>query len=158
MKTKFVRPNWDKYFMEIAHVVKTRSNCSARQVGAIIVKDRRIIATGYNGTPMGIKNCFEEGCERCSKRMSGKIKPGEDIDKCICLHAEQNALLQSAYHGISTKDTTIYTTDTPCNQCAKMIINSGVKKIISENKYPDDLGLSLLKQAGISLSYLKRKS
>jgi len=150
------RPDWDHYFMEIAHIVKSRSNCCTRQVGAIIVKDKRITATGYNGTPMGIKNCCDGGCERCLKRKNGQIKSGEDTDKCICLHAEQNAILQSAFHGISTKGSVMYTTDSPCGQCAKMIANSGITKIIAENEYPDKIGADVLKQAGIGLVYLKR--
>lgn len=145
------RPDWDEYFMQIAQDTKTRSNCLTRQVGAIIVKDKRIIATGYNGTPMGIKNCFDGGCERCLKRKKGQIQSGEDEDKCICVHAEQNALLQSAYHGISTKDGILFTTASPCRNCAKMIINSGIKRIIAEEKYPDEIAISLFKQAGIDL-------
>ncbi|PIS15559.1 cytidine deaminase [Candidatus Roizmanbacteria bacterium CG09_land_8_20_14_0_10_41_9] len=156
MKKTFKRPEWDEYFIQIAHVVKTRSNCIRGRVGALIVKNKQILATGYNGTPSGIKNCFEGGCKRCWNRQTGKLKSGEKKDTCICLHAEQNALLQAAYHGISTNGADMYLTDSPCLQCAKMIINSGIKKIIAEKEFSDPLGTQLLKQAGVKLVILKR--
>lgn len=156
MKTTFKRLDWDEYFIQIAHVIKTRSNCIRGHVGAIIVKNKQIISTGYNGTPIKIKNCFEGGCERCWERNEGKIKSGEKKETCICLHAEQNALLQAAYHGISTNGADMYMTDSPCLQCAKMIINSGIKKIIAEKQFSDELGIKLLKQADIELKILKR--
>src|SRR3989339_1056158 len=107
MKTKFrKRPDWDHYFMDIARVVATRSNCSRRHVAAVIVKDQRIISTGYNGTPRGIKNCCEGGCPRCSS----ETPSGEKLDECICSHGEENAIVQAAYHGISVKDGILYTT------------------------------------------------
>jgi dCMP deaminase len=149
------RPDWDEYFLEIASVAKKRSNCIRLQVGVVIIKDKHIIATGYSGTPWGIKNCFEGGCERCMKREQGLLKPGEEKDKCICVHAEQNAIVQSALHGISTKDAILYTTDAPCNVCAKLIINAGIKKIIAAKQYSDDFGVNLLKQAGIEVVILK---
>lgn len=159
MKKKFffVRPNWDEYFMGIAHVVKNRSNCIAGQIGAIIAKERRIIATGYNGTSMGIKNCFEGGCDRCKRRKEGKLKSGQDLDACICLHAEQNAILQSAYHGISTKGAVLYTTETPCRQCSKMIVNSGIVRVVAHKNYADTIGRSLLKSAKIKLIVMKQE-
>lgn len=156
MKKSILRPSWDEYFIQIAHVVKTRSNCTRGQVGALIVKNKQIISTGYNGTPIRIKNCFEGGCDRCLMRNAGKLKSGEKKDACICLHAEQNALLQAAYHGISSAGADMYLTDSPCLQCAKMIINSGIRKIIAEKQFSDPLGTKLLKQANIKLVILKR--
>jgi dCMP deaminase len=125
------RPDWDTYFMQIAHVVKLRANCSRRMVAAVIVKDKRIIATGYNGTPRGVKNCFEGRCPRCA----GNAPSGSALDECICSHAEENAIVQSAYHGISTKGATMYVTLNPCLTCAKMIINAGIKEVIYDEEY-----------------------
>jgi len=156
MPKVFNRPSWDEYFIQIAHVVKKRGNCIRRKVGALIVKDKQIIATGYNGTPTGIKNCFEGGCERCMKREKGILKSGEEKGKCICICAEQNALLQAARHGTSTNNATMYITDSPCLSCCKMIINSGISKVIAENIHHDTAGLNLLKKAGIEFKILKR--
>ena len=150
------KPSWDEYFMDIAHAVKKRSTCLTRQVGAILVKDKRIMATGYNGTPTGIKNCNEGGCPRCSARMEGKVEAGKDLDKCTCSHGEENAIVQAALHGNSSKGTTMYTTFTTCTNCAKLIINAGIKKVIAEHTYPDDLGTALLKEAGVELEVFKR--
>ena len=125
------RPDWDTYFMGIAHVVSSRGNCSRRRVAAIIVKDRRIISTGYNGTPRGVKNCMDGGCPRCASTAPS----GSSLGDCICSHAEENSLTQAAYHGISTKDATIYVTLSPCLTCAKMIINAGIKEVIYDEEY-----------------------
>lgn len=125
------RPSWDEYFMNIAEVVASRSNCSRRQVAAVIVKDQRIISTGYNGTPKGIKNCFEGGCKRCSSNSAS----GLDLGECICNHAEENAIIQAAYHGVSVKNATLYCTYSPCLLCAKMIINAGIKEVIYQDNY-----------------------
>lgn len=125
------RPDWDTYFMNIAHVVKLRANCSRRQVAAVIVKDKRIISTGYNGTPRGVVNCFDGGCPRCAS----DIPSGSGLGDCICSHAEENSITQAAYHGISTKDATIYVTLSPCLTCAKMIINAGIKEVIYDEEY-----------------------
>lgn len=125
------RPDWDTYFMNIAHVAKTRGNCRRRQVAAVIVKDRRIIATGYNGTPRGVRNCFEGGCARCA----GNAPSGADLDECICCHAEENAITQAAYHGTSVKDGVMYVTISPCLTCAKMIINAGIHEVIYDGDY-----------------------
>ena len=141
------RPSWDEYFMAIAHVVATRSNCSRRQVAAVIVKDNRIISTGYNGTPRGIKNCNEGGCRRCNS----DIPSGKNLDECLCSHAEENSITQAAYHGISVKGATLYTTFTPCLMCAKMIINSGIAKVVYGDLYTNDNGAALLAQAGIPM-------
>lgn len=150
-KSKTKRPNWDEYFFALAEVVKRRSNCIRRDVGAVIVKDKRIISTGYNGTPHGIPNCDEGGCPRCHDRQSGKLESGQKEEQCICIHAEQNAIIQSAYLGVSTKGATMYSTTAPCNQCAKMIINSGIVRIVCEtdSHYPD--GVKLLRLAKIKV-------
>jgi len=149
------KPGWDEYFIDIAHTIKKRSSCLTRQVGAVLVKDRRIIATGYNGTPTGIKNCNEGGCPRCAARIEGKLASGQDLEKCTCSHAEENAIVQSALHGNSSKGATLYTTFTTCTNCAKMIINSGIKRVVAEQPYPDDIGTALLKEAGIELVVLR---
>jgi dCMP deaminase len=145
-KAKDLRPDWDTYFMQIAHVVKLRANCSRRMVAAVIVKDKRIIATGYNGTPRGVTNCFEGGCARCS----GSAPSGSGLDECICSHAEENAITQSAYHGISTKDSTIYVTLNPCLTCAKMIINAGIREVVYDEEYRFSAHTkALLAEAGV---------
>lgn len=148
------RPNWDAYFMEIAEVTKKRTNCIRNEVGAVVVKDKTIIGTGYNGTPSGIKNCFEGGCERCMKRERGEIGAGVDKELCVCVHAEQNAILQSAYHGISTQGATLYSTIAPCNQCAKMIINAGIDEVVALDEHSDNRGEELLKKAGVKLRFV----
>ncbi len=127
----FQRPDWDEYFMDIAHVVSTRGNCIRRKVAAVVVSDRRIISTGYNGTPRGIANCFEGGCPRCAS----DAPSGESLGECICAHAEENAIVQAAYHGIAVKDSTLYCTLSPCLMCTKMIINAGIKEVVYETEY-----------------------
>jgi dCMP deaminase len=127
----FTRPGWDEYFMDIAQVVSTRGNCSRRKVAAVIVSDRRIISTGYNGTPRGIDNCFEGGCPRCASAVSS----GENLGECICAHAEENAIVQAAYHGISVRESTLYCILSPCLMCTKMIINAGIKEVVYETEY-----------------------
>ncbi|MDD4909755.1 MAG: cytidine/deoxycytidylate deaminase family protein [Candidatus Omnitrophica bacterium] len=139
------RPGWDEYFIGIAKLVAKRSTCLRRQVGALIVKDRRILATGYNGTPSGIKHCFEAGC----LREKLKIPSGERHELCRGLHAEQNALLQAALYGISVKDSSFYITNQPCIICAKMLINAGVKEVVISDGYPDKMSAEFLKEAGI---------
>lgn len=146
------RPDWDHYFMEIAEVVAKRSNCCRRHVAAVIVKDNRVISTGYNGTPRGITNCFDGGCERCA---STEVKSGEGLSDCICAHAEENAIVQAAYHGIAVKNATIYTTFSPCPYCTRMIINSGIKEVVYKDLYTiDEKSIALLKQAGIKFRKL----
>lgn len=142
------RPGWDQYFMHIAQMVAKRSNCLKRKVAAVIVKDGRIISTGYNGTPRKTKNCFAGGCPRCNA-----IGPsGKNLSECFCSHGEENAIVQAAYHGISIKDSSLYTTFSPCLLCTKMIINAGVIEVVYNQHYP--LGgdaLALLKEAGVGL-------
>ena len=138
------RPSWDEYFMNISQVAASRSNCSRRHIGAIIVRDHRIISTGYNGTPRGVKNCNEGGCPRCAS----DAPSGEKLSECICCHAEENAIVQAAYHGTSVKDSSIYTTFSPCLLCSKMIINAGIKEVVYLNLYRfEDKTKALLKEA-----------
>ncbi|MFA5687960.1 MAG: dCMP deaminase family protein [Kiritimatiellales bacterium] len=125
------RPGWDEYFMDIAHVVKSRANCSRRKVAAVIVRDKRIVSTGYNGTPRGIKNCDEGGCARCSS----DAPSGQSLGDCVCCHAEENAIVQAAYHGISVKGGTLYCTNSPCLMCTKMIINAGIAEVVYDEEY-----------------------
>lgn len=147
------RPSWDEYFMKMAEVARERSNCLRGSVGAVMVKNQRVIATGYNGAPIGVKDCIDGGCVRCLRRHQNKIKSGEEKALCICLHAEQNAILQSAYHGMSTLDAVLYSTIEPCMQCAKELINAGVKEIV----YVEENELSskkLFMQAGVKVRKL----
>ena len=139
--------SWDEYFMQITNVVATRSTCLRRQVGAIIVKNRRIIATGYNGAPRGLKHCAEVGCLRVQQGVAS----GERHELCRALHAEQNAIIQAAVSGVSIAGGTLYTNVFPCVLCAKMLINSRIERIIYAEPYPDQLSLALLNEAGIEL-------
>ncbi|WP_425446182.1 deoxycytidylate deaminase [Dethiothermospora halolimnae] len=145
-----MRPSWDNYFMEIVNVVKKRSTCLRRQVGALIVKDKRILSTGYNGAPTGLAHCEETGC----LREQLKVPSGERHELCRALHAEQNAIVQAANSGVSINNATIYVTDQPCVLCAKMIINAGIKRIVFEKGYPDELSMKLLNEAGIEIKKL----
>lgn len=152
---KIKRPSWDEYFLKLAQVVKTRSNCFRNQMGALIVKDQQIVTTGYNGTPRGLKNCDEGGCLRCQQREDDKLKRFEGEERCVCIHAEQNAIIQAAYHGISTYGAMMYLTVTPCLTCAKMIINAGIIKIICGGAHHDGEGMKLLKSAGIETNIIE---
>ncbi len=144
-----MRPSLDDYFMEIAKVVASRSTCLRRKVGAVIVKDKRILTTGYNGAPTGMPHCLDIGC----LREKLKVPSGERHELCRGVHAEQNAIIQAAYHGVSIKDSTLYTTHQPCIMCAKMIINAGIRKVVYGRKYADERGLEFLKEAGIEVVY-----
>ena len=144
----FERPSWDEYFMSIARVVASRSNCVKRKVAAVITKDRRIISTGYNGTPRGVRNCNEGGCPRCNAFAEG----GTRLDECLCSHAEENTITQAAYHGVIVRGGTIYTTFSPCLTCTKMIINAGIEEVVYSAEYPlGDTALELLREAGVKL-------
>jgi dCMP deaminase len=144
----FERPSWDEYFMSIARVVASRSNCVKRKVAAVITKDRRIISTGYNGTPRGVRNCNEGGCPRCNAFAEG----GTRLDECLCSHAEENTITQAAYHGVTVRGGTIYTTFSPCLTCTKMIINAGIEEVVYSAEYPlGDTALELLHEAGLKL-------
>ncbi|MBC7197215.1 MAG: cytidine/deoxycytidylate deaminase family protein [Deferribacterales bacterium] len=142
-----MRPDWDKYFLELTDVVKKRSTCLRRQVGAIIVKDNHILSTGYNGVPTKISHCSEVGC----LREKLKVPSGERHELCRGLHAEQNAIIQAALHGVSIKDATIYTNTKPCSICTKMIINAGIKRIVYQIDYSDKLADELLAETDIEL-------
>lgn len=147
------RPDWDEYFMDIAHVVARRGNCLRRQVAAVIVKDRRIISSGYNGTPRGVVNCFEGGCPRCA----GQAGSGSDLDECICSHAEENAITQAAYHGIAIREATLYSTCSPCLLCTKMIINAGISEVVYEQEYAFNAqSRNLLQSTGVRYRRLQR--
>ncbi|HLD76395.1 MAG TPA: deaminase [Candidatus Norongarragalinales archaeon] len=123
------RPSWDDYFMGIAKMVASRSNCIKRKVAAVIVKDKRIVSTGYNGTPRGVRNCNEGGCPRCNNF----FPTGHGLEECLCSHGEENSIVQASYHGISIKEGVLYSTFSPCLLCAKMIINSGIKEVVFSN-------------------------
>ncbi|MBI5227337.1 AAA family ATPase [Candidatus Micrarchaeota archaeon] len=145
---KMVRPSWDDYFMGIAKVVASRSNCIKRKVAAVIVKDKRIISTGYNGTPRGTRNCAEGGCPRCNNFSES----GKNLEECLCSHGEENAIVQASYHGISIKDSSVYTTFSPCLLCTKMIINAGIKEVVYNVDYPlGETPMKLLKDAGVKV-------
>ena len=145
------RPGWDEYFMNIAKVAAARGNCSRRQVAAVIVRDHRVISTGYNGTPRGVRNCCDGGCPRCSS----DAPSGTRLTECLCSHAEENAIVQAACYGIAVKDATLYTTYSPCLQCAKMIINAGISEVIYFRRYTiDGVSLKLLDEAGVRVRAL----
>lgn len=141
------RPSWDSYFLEIASVVAGRSTCLRRQVGAVLVKEKRLLATGYNGAPTGLEHCLEIGCLRQEKN----IPSGERHELCRGLHAEQNAIIQAALHGVSIKGADLYCTHHPCSLCAKMLINAGITRIILKEGYPDELAQQLFAEAGIQV-------
>ncbi len=141
------RPSWHEYFMGITDLVATRSTCIRRKVGAILVKDKRILTSGYNGAPSGIAHCAETGCLRDKL----KVPSGEKHELCRGVHAEQNAIIQAANHGIVVKGATLYCTNQPCSICAKMLINAGIVKIYFKDGYNDPLGEEMLKEAGITL-------
>jgi dCMP deaminase len=142
----FERPSWDEYFMSVARVVASRSNCVKRKVAAVVTIDRRIVSTGYNGTPRGVRNCNEGGCPRCNSFGPA----GVDLGECLCSHGEENAITQAAYHGVSLRGATLYTTYCPCLLCTKMIINAGIAEVVYSAEYPlGDLSLRLLKEAGV---------
>jgi len=145
------RPSWDEYFMEMAALTSKRSTCMRRQVGAVIVKDKHIIATGYNGAPRGIKHCEERG--GCLREKLN-VPSGERHELCMALHAEQNAIIQAATLGQSIEDGVMYVTNQPCVICAKMIINAGIKRIVVREGYPDQLSRDILGEAGLRIVML----
>lgn len=147
------RPSWDEYFMEMAELTAKRSTCLRRQVGAVIVKDKHIVATGYNGAPRGIPHCAERG--GCL-RQELNIPSGQRHELCRALHAEQNAIIQAATLGQSIEDAAIYITHQPCVICAKMIINAGINRIVVKEGYPDDLSVEILAEAGLKIVMLEK--
>lgn len=145
------RAEWDNYFMSVAELIKTRSTCIRRQVGAVIVRDNRIVTTGYNGAPSGLTHCTDIGTCIREKR---HVPSGERHELCRALHAEQNAIIQAAKLGISVDGATIYVTVQPCAICAKMLINAGIKRIVFKGEYPDELATSFIREANIQLVQL----
>jgi dCMP deaminase len=144
---KINRPNWDEYFIDVAKLVSRRSTCLRRNVGAVLVKDKQILATGYNGAPSGITHCEVTGC----LREKLKVPSGERHELCSGLHAEQNVLIQAARHGVSVMNSVLYLTNAPCSICAKMIINAGIKEVVYCDDYPDSMAMGFLKEAKIKL-------
>jgi dCMP deaminase len=147
------RPSWDAYFMRIAHEVARRSTCMRRHVGAVCVLDKRILSTGYNGAPSGLRHCSEVGC----LREQLNVPSGERHELCRGLHAEMNALLQAAIHGVRVAGATLYCTSSPCALCSKMLINVGIERIYIDGEYPDELARELLKAAGVAIERLGEK-
>ena len=142
------RPSWDEYFLGICEFVARRSTCLRRQVGAILVRDKRILTTGYNGAPRGLKHCIElGGCQR--ERMG--VPSGQRHELCRGLHAEQNAIIQAALHGVQVTGATMYITTQPCVLCAKMLINAAIERVVYKGDYPDELAMEMLEEAGIKV-------
>ncbi|RME19317.1 MAG: cytidine deaminase [Deltaproteobacteria bacterium] len=141
------RPGWDTYFMRFARLAESRSTCLRRKVGAVVVKDRNVLATGYNGAPRGVPHCTETGCLR--QKMG--VPSGQRHELCRGLHAEQNAIIQAAYHGVSIRGATMYCTFSPCSICMKMIINAGITRVVFCGHYPDDLAGRMASDAGLEL-------
>ena len=154
---KFSRPSWDEYFMLQAELVKLRSNCMTRKVGALIVKNNIQLAAGYNGTPPKITNCFEGGCQRCAQRMSGVIGSGQLLDRCLCSHAESNAIVHCATLGVAVEGATMYTTYVPCLECTKMSITAGIKRFVCLEPYPEK-NEGLIEQSNIECIMINRES
>ncbi len=142
------RPSWDQYFMDITRLVATRSTCLRRQVGAVLVKDRNILATGYNGVPSGISHCDEAGCLR--ERLN--VPSGERHELCRGLHAEQNAIIQAAKHGTNIDGATLYCTTMPCIICTKMLINAGIRDVVYGEGYSDDLAREMIGESGVTVT------
>jgi dCMP deaminase len=144
------RPSWEAYFMDIAMLVAKRSTCTRRSVGAVIVKDKRILSTGYNGAPSGVRHCIETGC----LREELNVPSGERHELCRGIHAEQNAIIQAAYHGVSIKGASLFCTNLPCSICAKMIINAGILTIYYQTGYADQMSSDMMKEAGVDVLQL----
>jgi dCMP deaminase len=141
------RPSWEAYFMSITDLVAKRSTCMRRAVGAIVVKEKRILTTGYNGAPSSVRHCRETGC----LRETLNVASGERHELCRGIHAEQNAIIQAAFHGVSIKGSILYCTTLPCSICAKMIINAGIKKIYYQSGYADPLSEEMLNEAEVEV-------
>lgn len=144
--TSYGRPDWDEYFLRLAELAATRSTCLRRQVGAVLVSGRRVLATGYNGAPRGLPHCLEVGC----LREKLQIPSGQRHEICRAIHAEQNAILQAAQYGVAVKAATLYCTNQPCAICAKLILNLDVSRLVLRDSYPDQLAESLLGEAGFA--------
>jgi len=144
------RPDWDQYFMQIATVVASRSTCERRKVGALLVLDKRILTTGYNGAPAGLSHCGEVGCLRAQL----EVPSGERHELCRGLHAEQNAIIQAALYGVAIKGSLLYCTHYPCVVCAKMLVNAGVRSLVLAENYPDELAKKILNESGITVKFV----
>ncbi len=147
------RPSWDEYFMEITRLVVSRSTCLRRQVGAVIVKDKKILSTGYNGAPSGLPHCLEAGCLR--EEMG--IPSGERHELCRGLHAEQNAIIQAAYYGVSINGATLYCTNLPCIICTKMLINAGIARVVYAQGYADPLASQMWEGSQVMVEQFQPK-
>jgi dCMP deaminase len=150
-KRRITRPSWDEYFLQMARLVAKRSTCLRRQIGAVLVKDKRILATGYNGAPSGLEHCLDIGCLR--EKLG--IPSGQRHELCRALHAEQNAIIQAAVYGTPLKGSILYLTNQPCVICAKMIINAGIKEVVTGGDYPDKMAREFLKAAGIKIRKIR---
>ena len=147
LKPEDERPGWDEYFLRLAELAATRSTCLRRRVGALLVADRRVLTTGYNGPPRGLAHCREAGC----LRETLNIPSGQRHEICRAIHAEQNAVLQAAQHGVSIRQATLYCTHQPCAICAKLLLNLDVVRLVLRGAYPDELAQSLFREAGFAL-------
>ena len=150
-KKRQKRPSWDEYFLEMAKLISKRSTCLRRSVGAVAVRDKRILATGYNGAPSGLAHCGDIGCLR--EKLN--IPSGQRQELCRGLHGEQNVIIQAVIHKVDLKDSTLYVTNQPCITCTKMLISAGIKKIVILDGYPDELARRMLKEAGIKVRKIK---
>jgi dCMP deaminase len=149
-----MRPTLDEYFMEIASIVAKRSTCLRNQVGAVIVKEKRILSTGYNGAPRNLEHCLDIGCIR----QQNNIASGTRHELCRAVHAEQNAIIQAAIHGVSIENATVYCTHQPCILCAKMLINANIKKVVYGTLYPDSEALKFFLKADVEVEQLTLKN
>ena len=149
-----VRPDWDTYFMDMAKLASRRSSCLRRAVGAVLVKDRRVLTTGYNGVPSGVTHCEVTGCLR--EKLN--VPSGERHELCRGLHAEQNAIIQAAFHGVSIREAALYCTTLPCIICAKMLINAGVRRIVYLDGYADSLTEEMLGEVGMELVRMEERA
>ncbi len=145
------RPTWDAYFLEMARVIARRATCLRRRVGALLVQDKRILATGYNGAPSGLPHCEEVGC----RREQLGVPSGQRYELCRALHAEQNAIIQAALHGVTTRGAVLYCTTQPCVTCAKMLINAGIVRVVYEGEFADALALEMLREAGVEVEQVR---
>jgi dCMP deaminase len=150
----FIRPDFDEYCLKIASVVSERATCQRHHMGALAVRDKHILATGYNGAPAGLHDCLELGCLRNERN----IPSGKQAEICRAVHAEQNVIIQAALHGVSIKNSTIYCTHSPCVLCAKMLVNAQIERFVSFGRYSDDTFLTLFKEAGIQYDLVQRPS
>lgn len=154
--SEFRRPDWDEYFMLQAELAKLRSNCISRKVGAVIAKNHRQLATGYNGTPPGMTNCYDGGCQRCADRVAGRIASGSSLERCLCTHAEANAIIHCAILGIgAVSGATLYSTTAPCLECSKMAITIGIRRFVCLSEYAES-NHDLVKDANVEVKQMDK--